>query len=239
LEYRTSDTSDGWLNSIDVARRLSDSWTVIGKQVFSENATKGVASGVRIQHRMQAGLAWRDINDHDWNALSKFEHRRESDTTGAVNLKRVMDIVSLHANYQSDSDWQASGHYAAKWLTDESMGLNSRSNTHLASGRVMWDLNERWDVGVLGSVMGDRGFKSIRYGIGAEVGYLLQENLWVSVGYNLFGFKDIDLIGQNATDKGVFVRLRFKFDEDLFTGIANRLEGAAGNGKPSPQMAAI
>ncbi|MDD4964524.1 MAG: SdrD B-like domain-containing protein [Gallionella sp.] len=231
LEYRTSDTSDGWLNSVDIAKKLSESWTVIGKQVFSESATKGATSGVRILHRMQAGLAWRDMEEHDWNALTKFEHRRESDTTSAATIKRVMDIISLHVNYQSDSDWQASGHYAAKWLTDESFGLSSHSNAHLASGRVMWDITERWDAGVLGSVMGDRGFRSIRYGLGAETGYLLQANLWLSIGYNFFGFKDTDLIGQNATDKGFFVRLRFKFDEDLFSD-PNRYEGAARNCKP-------
>ncbi len=224
LEYRTSDTTSGWLNSVDIARRLTDSWTVIGKQVFSESANKGATTGVRILHRVQGGLAWRDIVDHDWNVLSKFEHRRESDTTGAAPIKRVMDILSLHVNYQSDSDWQASGHYAAKWLTDESMGLSSRSNSHLLSGRVMWDITERWDAGILGSIMGDRGFAAVRYGLGAEVGYLLQENLWLSLGYNFFGFKDIDLIGQNATDRGIFVRLRFKFDEDVFTGILNSRE---------------
>jgi uncharacterized repeat protein (TIGR01451 family) len=232
LEYRTSDTSDGWLNSVDIARRLTDSWTVIGKQVFSENTTKGVTAGSRILHRMQGGLAWRDMIEHDWNFLSKFEHRRESDTTSASPTKRVMEILSMHVNYQSDSDWQASGHYAAKWLTDESAGLSSHSNAHLASGRLMWDITERWDAGVLGSVMGDRGFRALRYGVGAETGYLLQENLWLSVGYNFFGFKDTDAIGQNATDRGIFVRLRFKFDEDLFTGIANRFEETGRRCKP-------
>jgi hypothetical protein len=96
----------------------------------------------------------------------------------------------------------------------------------------MWDITERWDAGVLGSVMGDRGFRALRYGVGAETGYLLQENLWLSVGYNFFGFKDTDAIGQNATDRGIFVRLRFKFDEDLFTGIANRFEETGRRCKP-------
>lgn len=224
FEYRTSDTNSGWLNSIDVARHLNDSWTALGKQVFSENATKGTTAGVRIQHRLIGGLAWRDMVDHDWNMLGKFEHRRESDSTIAVPFQRVMDILSLHVNYESDSDWQASGHYAAKWLTDNSMGLSSRSNTQLVSGRVIWDVTERWDAGVLASAMGDRGFRSVRYGLGGEVGYLLQENLWLSVGYNVFGFKDVDLIAQNATDKGFFVRLRFKFDEDLFNGGHNGRE---------------
>jgi hypothetical protein len=225
LEYRTSDTSDGWLNSVDVARRLTDNWTIIGKQVFSENATKGAGAGVRILHRIQGGLAWRDLTDHTWNALSKFEHRRESDTTAASPIKRTMEIISFHVNYQPQSDWQASAHYAAKWGEDQSMGLSSTSNTQLISGRVMWDLTERWDAGILGSMMGDRGFRSMRYGLGAEAGYLVQENLWLSAGYNFFGFRDTDLIGQNTTDRGIFVRLRFKFDEDIFNGMFGRADG--------------
>ncbi len=224
MEFRNSDTSAGWLNSLDVARRLTDSWTLLGKQVFSETANKGAASGSRLQHRLLVGLAWREMEAHDWNLLSKFEHRRESDSTVATPFHRVMDILSLHVNYQADSDWQASGHYAAKWLTDNSMGLSSRSHTQLVSGRVIWDITERWDAGVQASAMGDGTFRQVRYGLGAEVGYLLQENLWLSVGYNLFGFKDVDLIAQNATDKGAYVRLRFKFDEDLFNGGLNGRE---------------
>ena len=50
-----------------------------------------------------------------------------------------------------------------------------------------------------------------------EAGRLLRQNLWLSVGYNGTGFRgDADLTGYEYTERGVFVRLRFKFDEDLF-----------------------
>ena len=72
--------------------------------------------------------------------------------------------------------------------------------------------------------MGDRGFGQLRYGMGAEVGYLLQENLWLSLGFNFFGFREPDMIGQNTTDKGLYFRIRFKFDEELYHGIASKFE---------------
>jgi hypothetical protein len=50
------------------------------------------------------------------------------------------------------------------------------------------------------------------------VGYLVATNLWLSTGYNILGFKDKDLSGEEYTAQGVYFRLRFKFDEDLFSG---------------------
>ena len=53
---------------------------------------------------------------------------------------------------------------------------------------------------------------------GAEVGYLVTSNLWLSAGYNWAGFRDYDLAGSEYTSRGAYLRLRFKFDERLFRG---------------------
>ena len=52
--------------------------------------------------------------------------------------------------------------------------------------------------------------------LGAEVGYLLTKNLWLAAGYNFFGFEDDDLVDGDYSDPGAYLRLRVKFDEDLF-----------------------
>ena len=57
---------------------------------------------------------------------------------------------------------------------------------------------------------------SVQHAMGVEVGYQLQDNLWLSAGYNWRGFSDRDLSGSDYTNRGVYVRIRFKFDEDLF-----------------------
>ena len=109
-----------------------------------------------------------------------------------------------------------SGRYATKSVTDDSFGLVSKSSGHLISGRMTYDITNKWDVGLVASMHGDNGFANRKLGLGLEAGYLIQENLWFSAGYNLFGFKDKDLAGQDYTDKGFYVRLRYKFDESLF-----------------------
>jgi len=50
----------------------------------------------------------------------------------------------------------------------------------------------------------------------------LAANLWLSAGYNYFGFYDKDLSGQDYTNPGYFMRMRFKFDEHLLDGFSNK-----------------
>jgi hypothetical protein len=60
------------------------------------------------------------------------------------------------------------------------------------------------------------GVSSQQYDMGAELGYQLFGNLWISTGYNLMGFRNPDLTGEDVTRKGAFIRMRFKFDENIF-----------------------
>ena len=78
----------------------------------------------------------------------------------------------------------------------------------------MFDITEKWDAGLNVSTIMDRG--SFQYAVGAEVGYLLTSNLWVSGGYNVFGYEDRDFDNSNSMRSGPYARLRFKFDEELF-----------------------
>ena len=43
----------------------------------------------------------------------------------------------------------------------------------------------------------------------------LGKNLWIGIGWNVFGFADKDLNAQHYTNAGVYLRLRWKFDEAL------------------------
>jgi hypothetical protein len=80
----------------------------------------------------------------------------------------------------------------------------------------MYDVTERWDVGVAASTLFADG--SERYALGFETGYAIVDNLWLSIGYNLTGFTDDDLTDSDYTRRGPYIRLRFKFDEKLFRG---------------------
>ena len=66
------------------------------------------------------------------------------------------------------------------------------------------------------------GGRSKYYGAGVELGFMVMENLWLSAGYNFFGYDDKDLTSAEYTSKGAFVRMRYKFDEDLFSSKASQ-----------------
>ena len=88
--------------------------------------------------------------------------------------------------------------------------------SQLVSGRVVYDVTENWDLGALAAAqVGQYGAR--QYAAGVEVGYLLKQNLWLSAGVNFSGFSaDADLAGYEYTRRGAYVRLRFKFDENVF-----------------------
>ena len=79
-------------------------------------------------------------------------------------------------------------------------------------------MTENWDIGIAAAAQFGRD-RARQYAAGFEIGYLLRQNLWLSAGYNATGFNgDIDLTGYEYTRRGAYIRLRFKFDEDLFKG---------------------
>ena len=51
------------------------------------------------------------------------------------------------------------------------------------------------------------------YSAGPSIGFTPLANAWVSLGYNIRGFRDRDFGATNYTARGPYVTLRFKFDQ--------------------------
>ena len=164
---------------------------------------------------MQIGLAYRDFATNKIDALGRYELRYLKDNTGVLDVQRTAHIVSTHINYQPQADLSFAGRYAGKYVLEDSNGINSHSTSHLLGARADYDFKRDWTVGLNSSVLFNGSFKSRQYAIGGELGYLAMKNLWVSAGYNVFGFFDKDLTGEDYTNQGLFLRMRYKFDENL------------------------
>lgn len=217
LEMRWADQSDTLLNTLGFAYKLNDDVTLLTKNVLSQTDSKSSTSGDRVVDRFQVGAAYRDFDQNRFDALGKFEYRYENDETNLASpFLRNVYIVSSNANYHPSRDWTFSGQYAVKYLKADFNNLESSGITQLTSGRAMYDINERWDAGVNAGLLWSNASSGRRLLLGAEVGYLLAANLWVSGGYNFSGYKDKDLVDSETTTQGPYVRFRFKFDEDLF-----------------------
>ena len=188
-------------------------------------ATRDVAGAEGAASIDAAGMAARDRGLREGgasrrNALLRFEFRTEDIGDPFIgDSSRRVAIISAHMNHQVNARLVLAGRLAGKWAREQSLGLLSSYRTGLLAGRATYDIAEHWDIGVQASALlggGAGGHGSRQLGLGAEVGYLLGKNLWISLGLNAFGFTDRDLTAQDYTQRGAYVRLRFKFDEALF-----------------------
>jgi large repetitive protein len=221
LELRDGQSGQSLLHTVGFAARVAKEWTFLGRNTLSIQRAKGGErdGGERTLERLQAGLAYRDADTDRVNALARVEHREERDDTQAgVDLKRSTELVSIHADYKLNRPFTLTGRYAAKWTSERSNGISSKYRAQLASGRLTWEFAPKWDIGLAASGLFGEGGKGRQFGVGLEVGYLVATNLWVSAGYNVLGYKDDDLAAGEYTQKGAYVRLRYKFDEALFGG---------------------
>jgi large repetitive protein len=217
LELRDGTSSDSLLSTVAIASKINREWTFLGRNTYSLIKNQGTQSGKNEQERFQVGVAYRDTETDVWNGLARVEHRSENDTTQPeLQLKRTVELFSLHANWQPRRPFTFSGRYAAKWVNEDSNGIKAKNNAHLLSARAIWEIAPRWDISVTGSTVIGRGAQAKTYAVGMELGFMVMENLWLSGGYNFYGYRDEDFANGEYTNKGMYLRLRYKFDEDLF-----------------------
>ncbi|MGO9804379.1 MAG: SdrD B-like domain-containing protein [Steroidobacteraceae bacterium] len=214
-QWQTSETSHSWLFTAGVARKLDTSWTLLERALYTQETDLAAGSGGRELATVQSGVAYRPVNTDVWNALGEVEYKRDFDTTlgPGLNLDERAWILAGNLNIQPTRGWEISARYAAEKGTDWADGLTDRSITQLAGARSTWDIAARWDAGVQGYTTWGDG--STENAVGVELGYLVWKNLRLSLGYNVMGFDAPDLAGAAYTQRGVYLHLDFKFDENL------------------------
>lgn len=227
--------NDTWLSTLSAARKINRDWTFLGRNYFLYTDNRG-HTGNLWEDRVQLGVAYRDTDTNRLNVLARYEYWLQRDMSGlntyvpsyGVDGPGVANpgasqgfdkhIVSVHGDYHPSRPWWIDGRIAAKWQRDHFSGGNDSYSAYLVGERVTYDITKRWDISAMTSLLYSPQGSSKQYAIGAEAGYQLQDNLWLSAGYNVRGFKDRDLTGSDYTNRGAYLRVRFKFDEDLFGG---------------------
>lgn len=221
LDWRREGDNNSWLSTTGFARRVSNNWSLLAKNYYQWTETPTATN--QLQDRFWVGTAYRDAERNRQNLLSryefKFERLPQTVLTGPTRDRRV-HVVSTHGDYRRSQPWMLSGQYAGKWVDEQLDESDARYTAHLVAGRMGYDVTRRVDVGGLVSVMWSGSDDRVRKALGAEVGVLVHENTWLSVGYNVTGFSDRDfndVLGiDSPTTRGFYIRLRLKFDERVF-----------------------
>ena len=215
VEKRWGVQTDTLLTSFGYANKINDEITLLAKNIYSLQQDNEQNKDRTID-RFQLGVAYRDYDNNISDHLAKIEYRYDNNGLDADSpYKKETYIASLHSNYHPVRRLTLSGHYAGKYNELTMDGITSDSTSQVLSARAMYDINERWDAGIqAGTMWSDNDSRN--YLIGAEVGYTPMANLWVSAGYNFKGYHDDDIASGSDNQQGAYIRLRFKFDEDLF-----------------------
>ena len=213
LEKRWGDTSDTLLGSAGVAYRYNDEVTLLAKDIYSK---VDYDDGHRTINRFQLGAAYRDYDSNQLDMLAKLEYRLDDNATGDDPYQKDAIVWSWSGNYHPTRPLTLSGHYAGKYTEYDAQGIASDNTAHALYARGLYDISERWDIGLQAGTYWNKQANDLAYLVGAEVGYSPMNNLWLSLGYNFMGFEDEDIAYEDTTIEGAYFRLRFKFDEDLF-----------------------
>jgi opacity protein-like surface antigen len=215
------DQQDTLLSTVNVARKLSRNWTMLARNYYLGTNNHG-AKVNGWQDRFQLGLAYRPVEHNNFDALGKLEYKVEHDINGESEYRKAM-VGAAQVNYHPSRPWWLSGRIAGKSVNEQfpisEGGVMDSYKAYLVSGRVIYDITEKIDLGLNASLMSGKALnqdgRSVQKGLGLEVGYAMTSNVWTSLGYNFTGYTDKDL-SSDYTARGVYLRLRYKFDQDLF-----------------------
>lgn len=222
-EGRRTDASQGYLNTTGLAYKLNEELTFLGKTTVTVQQDR-LAGSERIDALIQTGVAYRSQETLGISGLAKYEYRLERDS-GFADIQRMVHVIAANMNYQPTRDTIYTVRYAGKLANDRSGGLASHNGAHLLGARVRQAIGNDYDASLISQMMISGGLDTRQYGVGVEGGYRMREDLWVSAGYNFFGFNDRDLSASNYTNRGVYFRMRYKFDERALPAALSAVPG--------------
>jgi uncharacterized repeat protein (TIGR01451 family) len=139
-----------------------------------------------------------------------------SSSSPTARSRRI--INNAHLNWKFNRRHQLSTQYGFKRILDQYSNEDYASSVHYIAGEWRHQLNDTWDIGAHGRELINVGEqKQNSYGL--SVGSRPVKNLWTSIGFNVEGFIDNDFSASNYTAHGVYLKLRFKADQDTLSSL--------------------
>jgi len=222
LELHQGDQSDKWNLLAGASEQL------VSGRVLSASLSlldeRGVDGSRRHRSDLRWGLALRPEDD-PWTVLNRLDLNVERREDAAFDLESHKLVNNFNANRRFGAG-QLSLQLGVKLALDRIDGERYRGVTGLLGGEYRHDLSRRWDLGLRASALVNEASGTARYSAGVSVGVSLARNTWVSLGYNLVGFADDDFVAAEDSARGVYLKLRMKFDEGLIERFTGYVDGS-------------
>ncbi len=219
-EHKTSSSGSNTSLSASVNGKISPALTALLRYQRSGSSNQTL-EGLDDTVDLKLGLAYRDPKNDKFNALLRYEYRKNPSTTPDTTLfdsgtGSEDHTFALETIYAPNWRWEFYGKYALRnstsYLADNFV---SSSTTNLAQLRATYRLGRSIDlVGEARWINQNNEYTET--GLVAEVGYYLTPNVRLAAGYTLGNVDDRDFSGSRSAG-GPYLALTFKLNE-LFNG---------------------
>ncbi|MBD2073183.1 TonB-dependent receptor [Phormidium sp. FACHB-592] len=233
FEHRTSSEGSNTVISAAATGKLSPALTALFRYQQA-NAANQKLTGLGDTASLKLGLAYRDPNDDKFNALLRYEYRKNPAITPETILfgsgtGSVDHVLAAEAIYAPNWRWEFYGKFALRsstsYLADDFVNTGLVT---LAQARATYRLGYKWDLVGEARWINQPGVGYSETGLVAEVGYYLTPNLRLAAGYMFGSVGDRDFGSNSRSSGGPYLGITIKLNE-LFNGFGQQRV-------PSPQQ---
>ncbi len=240
-EHRSSSSGSNTVISATATGKISSSLTALARYQQA-NAANQTLVGLGDTSSLKLGLAYRNPNDDRFNALFRYEYRKNPSTipdtilfgsgTGSED-----HTIALEALYAPNWRWEFYGKYAMRHSsTTLSSDLVGTSTVSLAQLRATYRFGYSWDIVGEARWIAQPSVGFHEMGFVVEAGYYLTPNLRLAAGYSFGRVNDRDFDGTRSAG-GPYLGLTIKLNE-LFSGFGLQKPTSADR-KPKPDTVSI
>ncbi|MBD2603223.1 TonB-dependent receptor [Scytonema hofmannii FACHB-248] len=218
-EHRTSSAGGNTVITAGITGKISPSLTALARYQQA-NASNQRLTGLGDIANLRFGLAYRDPNNDKFNALLRYEYRKNPsvipDTIQFGSGTGSEDhTFAAEAIYAPNWQWEFYGKYALRNSTSYlASDLIGSASVNLAQMRATYRLGYSMDL--VGEARWIGQSDNIETGFVVETGYYLTPNLRLSAGYVFGKVDDRDFSGTRSAG-GAYLGLTVKLNE-LFDG---------------------
>lgn len=218
LETRRASEADTWIASGSVARELSETLSLAGTtRATLRRPGDGLENTSQADVRL--GAVWRPRGE----GLVIFDRLDVAFDENAQGEREIKVVNNFAANAMLSDRLQATINYGVKHVKTNIAGQTFSSFNQLLGGEARYDVTKKIDLGLHGTATHSASLDTLQYSFGPSVGVTPVDNVWVSLGYNIDGFIDDDFQAAEFTRQGVYLNMRFKFDQETLNGLLNKI----------------
>ncbi|MFZ4622370.1 MAG: hypothetical protein ACOYNS_17540, partial [Bacteroidota bacterium] len=182
---------------------------------LSSNESAKKTSGYRDITHLITGLAYRPVDDNWLNIIGKYEVKSDKNHYIAPFIDYNTSIISIHSFIEPVQKLEIGLKYAYKASAENSLLFGVTTNTNFYLLRAEYDITDDLNAGAEYRLLHQLEAGDKLSGYSVDAGYVIIRNLRLTAGYNFKGYKEQDLIDYTLWSRGPFIKLSFKFSEEL------------------------